>query len=117
MKARTPLLLSPLVLAACAETVPAPASASSEASVRPPKAGLCVACHGQHGVSSLPGTPHIAGQDQTYLRESILKYRNGERPHAPMKAVLGGLSEADIVQLARYYAQLPRDGSGPVETP
>ena len=115
MNARTPLFFSTLVLAACAETVPAPASASTDASLRPPKAGLCVACHGQYGVSNLPGTPHIAGQDETYLRESMLRYRSGERPHAPMKAVVGGLSEADIAQLARYYAQLPRDGSGPAE--
>ncbi|MCK7593928.1 c-type cytochrome [Pseudomarimonas salicorniae] len=115
------LLLIPLFTLAGCGTAATPAAdeagaaAVDEASARPAKAGLCVACHGQYGVSGLPGHPHIAGQDETYLRESMLRYRSGERPHAPMKAVVGGLSDADIAALARYYAQLPRDGLGPRE--
>jgi cytochrome c553 len=49
-------------------------------------------------------------QDETYLRESILKYRSGERAHAPMKAAVGSLSDPVVADLARYYASLPRDG-------
>lgn len=116
MNARSLIVPATLVLAACAETVPAPGRAATDAPARPDKAALCVGCHGVHGVSRLPGTPHIAGQDEIYLRESMLRYRSGERPHAPMKAVLSGLDEADIADLARYYALLPRDGSGPAET-
>lgn len=121
MNARILVLLLALAfaLSACGEAAePAAAAAAASASAaaaRPAKAGLCSACHGPFGVSVLPGHPHIAGQDETYLRESMLKYRSGERANAPMKAVVGGLGDADIAALARYYAQLPRDGLGPVE--
>ena len=117
MNTRLFLLAPFLALAACggAAEPPAQAALAGDPGARPAKAGLCVACHGQYGVSGLPGHPHIAGQDETYLRESMLRYRSGERRHAPMKAVVGGLSDADIAALARYYAQLPRDGLGPAE--
>lgn len=117
MSIRALFLLPVLGLAACGEAAAPAGQAATTASadLRPAKAGMCVACHGQYGVSGLPGHPHIAGQDVTYLYDSMLKYRSGERRHAPMKAVVGGLSDADIEALARYYAQLPRDGLGPVE--
>lgn len=109
MNRRLSFLLLP-ALAACsgaASDSPPPAPGSV---VRPAQAGLCVACHGAQGISAIPGTPHIAGQDETYLRESILKYRSGERAHAPMKAAVGSLTDPVVADLARYYASLPRDG-------
>jgi cytochrome c553 len=111
MNRRLSLILLP-ALAACSgasSTPPAPAPAPGSVA-RPPQAGLCVACHGAQGISAIPGTPHIAGQDETYLRESLLKYRSGERAHAPMKAAVGSLTDPVIGDLARYYASLPRDG-------
>jgi cytochrome c553 len=120
MKIRLMAVLPVLALAACSgaanpDAQSAAVSGVAKAQGRPAKAGLCVACHGPFGVSNLPGHPHIAGQDESYLRDALLKYRSGERAHAPMKAVVGGLGEADIAALARYYAQLPRDGLGPAE--
>ena len=75
---------------------------------RPAKLGLCAACHGEDGRSRAPGTPHLAGQDQAYLRAALAAYRSGTRTAAPMNAVAGSLQPRDIEALARWYATRPR---------
>src|SRR6185436_11096944 len=75
---------------------------------RPAKLGLCAACHGEDGRSRTPGTPHLAGQDETYLRSALAAYRSGARTAAPMNAVAGSLQPRDIEAFARWYATRPR---------
>lgn len=99
-----------LGLAACAPAAPPAQAGAGTAPARPAQAGLCVACHGINGISTLPGHPHLAGQDEAYLRQALQQYRDGTRPSAPMRAAVGALSPADLDALARYYASLPRDG-------
>ena len=41
--------------------------------------GVCAQCHGEQGVSSVPGWPSLAGQDSTYLAEAISAYKRGTR--------------------------------------
>lgn len=71
---------------------------------RPGQLGLCAACHGEDGIARVPGTPHLAGQDERYLIDALNQYRSGRRDVAAMRAVSGALSEADIAALARWYA-------------
>jgi cytochrome c553 len=71
---------------------------------KPPKLGLCVACHGEAGISRLPGTPHLAGQDETYLRKALQDYRSGARKVAPMSSIANQLQPKDIVALSKWYA-------------
>jgi len=94
------VLLAALVLAS-------PAALAAPAA-RPPKLGLCAACHGDDGRSRSPGTPHLAGQDETYLRTALAAYRSGARKSAPMNAVAGSLQPRDIEALARWYSTRPR---------
>lgn len=77
---------------------------------RPAKLGLCVACHGEDGRGRVAGTPHLAGQDETYLRNALSAYRSGSRKSAPMNAIAGTLQPRDIATLARWYAT--RRGAG-----
>src|SRR5688500_18267381 len=79
-----------------------PAAATPVA--RPAKLGLCAACHGEDGRSRVAGTPHLAGQDEAYLRSALAAYRSGERKSAPMNAIAGSLQARDIAALARWYA-------------
>lgn len=105
-----PLFLAPLLgllLCACGPGANADAGARAE---RPAKLGMCVSCHGVDGIAIAPGNPHLAGQDEAYLRSALARYRSGERVHPPMQAVSGALSDADIEALARWYAQQPRQG-------
>jgi cytochrome c553 len=107
------LLLLPLAaasLAACAESAaPAAASASPPAAgpERPAKLGLCVACHGEDGISRIAGTPHLAGQDGQYLERALTDYRSGKRQHVPMTSLANSLQPADIQALAAWYASRP----------
>lgn len=71
---------------------------------RPAQLGLCASCHGEDGRGRQPGTPHLAGQDETYLRDALNAYREGRRDHAAMRAISGALSARDIEAFARWYA-------------
>jgi cytochrome c553 len=99
-------LLMPVMLAlvACGD-VPTPA-AGPEAGP-PAQIGLCVACHTDDGRGGPAGTPRIAGQDEAYLRASLLAYRQGERRHPGMRAIAGALSPAEIDAFAAWYAAQP----------
>ncbi len=99
------LILLPLLLLACSpQSGSTPATTSTTA---PAKLGLCASCHGIDGRSSIPGYPHLAGQDATYMRVQMLAYRDGSRPHAQMQAIVGVLSESEIEEMANWYASRP----------
>jgi cytochrome c553 len=84
-------------------TGPDPVSAGRAA------AASCGSCHGEGGVSAMSGMPSLAGLDPKYLAASINSYRNGQRRHDLMKALVSGLSEADVGNIALYYASLTPD--------
>ena len=91
------LLLPVLAVPAFAAAPPAPAA-------KPAKLGLCAACHGEDGRSRAAGTPHLAGQDEAYLRKSLADFRSGARKAPSMNAIAGTLQARDIPALARWYA-------------
>jgi cytochrome c553 len=81
--------------------------AGAQAVPKPAKLGLCTACHGEDGRGRTPGTPHLAGQDEAYLRSALAAYRSGARRVPPMTAIAGTLQPKDIQALARWYATRP----------
>ena len=78
---------------------------------KPAQLGLCVACHGVDGRSLQPGTPHIGGQDELYLRNSLIAYREGRRKAVAMNAISNALQPRDIEELAAWYAAQPGFGN------
>lgn len=68
---------------------------------------MCEACHGADGRSRAAGTPHLAAQDEQYLRDAMLQYRDGRRTHAPMRAIMQAVPEAEVPALAAWYAAQP----------
>lgn len=107
-------LLAALSLAACTESpAPPPAAADAGADGAPARLGLCVACHGRDGVARVAGTPHIAGQDEAYMRRVLREYRDNRRNGGPMNALAGSLSEPDIQALSAWYAAQPPGGAPP----
>lgn len=73
------------------------------------KAAVCAACHGADGIAMIPGYPNLKGQNEQYLVTSINAYKNKQRNGglaAVMQAQAAMLSDADIANLAAYYASL-----------
>ena len=68
------------------------------------KSAACAACHGADGNSTDPQYPRLAGQHASYLARALLDYRSGARKNPIMAGFAGGLSDADIDDLAAYFA-------------
>ena len=66
----------------------------------------CQGCHGMDGLSKNPEAPNIAGQIENYLVKAITEFRNGERKNETMSIAAKELSDADIADLAAYYASI-----------
>ncbi|KTD20940.1 cytochrome c4 [Legionella lansingensis] len=72
------------------------------------KTALCVACHGQQGISVNPQWPNLAGQHASYLLKQLKDYKNITTRNVPvMTAIVANLSDADMAALAEYYAKQP----------
>ncbi|MBY6195293.1 c-type cytochrome [Marinobacter hydrocarbonoclasticus] len=100
-------------LFAAGATVPVASMAAGDIEAGKAKAAVCAACHGQNGISQVPIYPNLAGQKEQYLVASLKAYKAGQRQggQAPvMQGQATALSDADIANLAAYYASLPADG-------
>lgn len=64
----------------------------------------CAACHGDTGIASNPAWPSLAGQQPGFLVNALKAFRAGLRKDPMMSGVTRGLSDADIANLAAYYA-------------
>ena len=64
----------------------------------------CGGCHGDNGVSKTPGSPNLVGLDPKYLAATIKAYKTGQRKDDTMKSLVAGMSDADVDNVALYYA-------------
>ena len=72
-------------------------------------AATCAACHGSEGraiaASSVPG---LAGQPAAYLVDQMKAFKSGVRQASVMNQLAKGYSDAQIEQLAAYFAALKK---------
>jgi cytochrome c553 len=80
------------------------AAQGGDAAAGKAKSAVCAACHGPDGNSMVPVYPKLAGQHEAYLAVALKAYKSGTRKNATMKPMVAPLSDADIVNLAAYYA-------------
>ncbi len=71
------------------------------------KAEACAACHGPNGNAAVPGTPSLAGMPAFYTHWQLIMYRDGRRRDAQMSPLAVNLTDADMADLAAYYAAQP----------
>jgi cytochrome c553 len=74
------------------------------------KVAMCQGCHGIPGwrtaYPEVYRVPKIAGQHPSYLVKALQDYKSGARSHPSMRAIAASLSDADMTDIAAYYAQL-----------
>ena len=68
-------------------------------------AATCAACHGTQG-RAIEGAavPGLAGLPAAYMSEQMKGFKSGARPATVMHQIAKGYSEAQIEQLAAYFA-------------
>jgi cytochrome c553 len=104
-----------LALAAAAALAwPALAGAQGAAKPDPAKgqaiAGqVCAACHAADGNSVIAANPKLAGQIPEYLHKQLTNYKprggkKAERDNAVMAGMVAALSDADMRNVAAFYA-------------
>ena len=64
----------------------------------------CGGCHGENGVTQVPGMPSLVGLDPKYLVTAMKAYTSGQRKDETMKALVASLTDSDMNNIALYYA-------------
>ena len=70
----------------------------------PAQVQLCMACHGPQGNSQIPTTPSLAGQPKLFIENQLVLIREGMRVVPEMKGMLDGMKDAEIVEIAGWFA-------------
>lgn len=94
------------MLVMCGLLISVNAQAGGDAAAGKAKSEDCVGCHGLNGRSNNPNYPNLAGQKENYLIKATKDYRDGKRNDAIMGTIVKGLSDADIANLAAFYASV-----------
>jgi cytochrome c553 len=106
-----------LALAGCGEQKVAAPPGPKAAAEKPPVADLaagksiaersCKSCHGLDGKSVGPAIPHLAAQRERYLAAALREYKEGKRTHPGLRELATKMSDAEIRNIAAYYAAEP----------
>ncbi|MEM1129445.1 MAG: cytochrome c [Pseudomonadota bacterium] len=64
----------------------------------------CVSCHGANGISELLDAPNLAGESSIYIDTQLKAFKRGTRQHDIMTEVASALSDAEIREIAEWYA-------------
>lgn len=68
-------------------------------------AAACTACHGNAGMSVNPEWPNLAGQHANYMADSLKAFKSGIRKNDVMSGMAAGLSDANMRNVATYFAK------------
>ena len=71
-------------------------------------AATCFTCHGTNGVSVNNVPPGLAGQNKDYLLQQLRDFRDGKRPATIMHQQARGYTDAQLEQIAGYFAAQKR---------
>jgi cytochrome c553 len=94
-----------IVIAALSLGVAGGANAADAAKGAEKAKQVCAACHGETGnEAKVPGAAKLAGQYQDYLYQALRDYKTGKRKNAIMAGQAQALTDADMRNLAAFYA-------------
>lgn len=101
---RAATILPALILASC----PGLAQEAGDPAAGQAGSAICAACHGADGNSVMAQWPSLAGQHPAYLERQIHLIKSNARPVPEMTALVSGLTDTDIRNLAAYYSAQSR---------
>ncbi|MDH5766415.1 MAG: cytochrome c4 [Gammaproteobacteria bacterium] len=90
------------ILLGCLLSLSIHAKAPDQASML---ANACAACHGPDGSSQGPATPSIAEISYDYFIDTMMAFKNDERPSTVMSRIAKGYTEKEITLMAVYFAR------------
>jgi cytochrome c553 len=107
-------MIRALALAATLAVLPTFAAAQGAAKPDPAKGKkiadqICIACHASDGNSPISANPKLAGQFPEYLHKQLANFKpapgkKAERDNAVMAGMVANLSDADMRDIAAFYA-------------
>ena len=98
---------STLVVAGLAAAIAIVSSAhAADVAAGKEKAEMCIACHGEGGVSQMENTPSLAGQPDQFIQWQLVFFRAGIRKNEQMQPVVKQLNNEDFRNLGAYFASL-----------
>ena len=89
---------------AAAEEAHAAAAKPDLAKGQATSTAVCGACHTADGSRGSPANPILQGQHPEYLAKQLAEFKEGKRDNAIMKGMASTLSEADMKNVAAFYA-------------
>ena len=101
MKHQILTVLSAVALLAATNVVSAADAAAGKA-----KSATCAGCHGAAGISAVPTYPNLASQKEAYIVKQLKAFKDGSRKDPTMNAMSKPLTDADMANIAAFYAGL-----------
>jgi len=101
MKRQILMIATALTFAASASVAMAGDAAAGKV-----KAATCAGCHGAAGISAAPNYPNLAGQKEAYIVKQLKAFKGKTRTDPTMNAMAAPLSDADMANVAAYFASL-----------
>ncbi len=93
--------MTAILLAACFSTLPVWAA---DKTAGEQKSAICAGCHGATGKSSNAETANLAAQQASYIVSQLQAFKSGIRNNPMMEPIAAGLTDADMENLAAYFA-------------
>ena len=102
------ILVTSLLLAAsstfAAEGEAKPAAKPDLAKGQATSTTVCAACHTNDGSRGSPANPILQGQHPEYLVKQLSEFKSGKRANPIMSGMAAPLSDADMKNVAAFYA-------------
>ena len=78
--------------------------AAAQGGAQPPKAAVCLACHGPAALAAQPVYPILAGQTSRYMYLQLRDFQEGRRVNELMTPMVADLTRDEMRELADYFA-------------
>lgn len=97
----------PAVLALLAVTGGPVAAHDAASGEKPSAVAVCTGCHGENGIGVSDELPALGGQHERYLRHRLKHFSRANSGSEIMPVIVSSLTEAQLGEVAAYFAGLP----------